>query len=109
MPHSYSLYVEPLNSRPNIKTKNNAGRRRFKRTCQDYGIYEGSKYSIGTDAPLLVLLRFLFRTWLDIGSNQQNIREFSANGRAVFAYLIYQSLCFGFVGFELFGNKGRKE
>src|SRR5690606_16590141 len=109
MPHSYSLYVEPLNSHPNIKTKNNAGRRRFKRFSQDYGFYACSKYFNCADAPLLVLLRFLYGTWLDVGSNQQNIREFSANGRAVFAYLIYQSLCFGFVGFELFGNKGRKE
>src|SRR5690606_22511368 len=109
MPHSYSLYVEPLNSHPNIKTKNNAGRRRFKRFSQDYGFYACSKYFNCADAPLLVLLRFLYGTWLDVGSNQQNIRQLRQNSRFIFTYLIYQSVRFGFACFELLRNERRKE
>ena len=61
------------------------------------------------DTPLLVLLRILFRTRLDVGSNQQNIRKFQQDGGLVFSYFVHQNICFGAVGFKLFGYKGRKE
>lgn len=52
---------------------------------------------------LLVLLRFLYRTWLDVRTHQQNIRQLSAYSRTVLTHPIYQIIRFGIAGFELFG------
>ena len=50
---SWHLFLHSLLS---MLLKRYAGRRRFKRTCQNYGIYESCKHHSSSNAPLLVLL-----------------------------------------------------
>lgn len=66
-------------------------RRRFKRFSHDNSIYEGSKFPFGTDAPLLVLLRFPYRTWWTLEIINKILGNFQRTA-GLFSHTLYTKL-----------------